>query len=118
MPIDNCPYTFAELTKRVLPKQMAAMRRAMTRPEPMSLFDRTGIGPKAILDRLARSEDFPGCYVMMRGRSPVYVGISRVVVHRLIQHVKGRTHYDASLAYRMACERRPHGLGEHRGKGG
>ena len=35
--------------------------------------------------------------------TPVYVGISRSVVQRLIQHVKGRTHFDATLAYRMAA---------------
>ena len=34
---------------------------------------------------------------------PFYVGISRKVASRLSQHVKGKTHFDASLAYAMAC---------------
>ena len=29
---------------------------------------------------------------------------------RLRQHGKGTTHFDASLAYRMACEKMPHEL--------
>ena len=33
---------------------------------------------------------------------PVYVGISRTVFQRLSQHVKGTSHFDATLAYRMA----------------
>jgi hypothetical protein len=63
-----------------------------------------------MLGRLGRDRDFSGCYVLMRDRKPFYVGISRGVVGRLRQHGKGTTHFDASLAYRMACEKMPHEL--------
>jgi len=46
----------------------------------------------------------------MEADQPVYVGISQGVLQRLRQHVRGATHFDASLAYRMAASRRPHGL--------
>jgi hypothetical protein len=44
------------------------------------------------------------------GRQAVYVGISRSVVGRLLQHGKGKTHFDASLAYWMACEKVDHNM--------
>jgi hypothetical protein len=56
--------------------------------------------------RLARSlglrSDFSGCYVLLENEVPQYVGISRKVLMRLRQHVRGKTHFDASLAYAMA----------------
>lgn len=49
--------------------------------------------------------DFPGCYVFLDAGKPVYVGISRGVVKRLVQHLNYDSHYSASLVYRMAaCE--------------
>ncbi len=45
---------------------------------------------------------------MLMQEKPFYVGISRGVVGRLRQHGKGSTHFDASLAYRMACEKVHH----------
>ena len=39
---------------------------------------------------------------------PVYVGISRGVIKRLIQHLNYDSHYSASLVYRMAREEYPH----------
>lgn len=44
----------------------------------------------------------------MQKGTPVYVGISRSVLRRLRQHVRGTTHFDASLAYRIAARRVPH----------
>ena len=41
---------------------------------------------------------------------PIYVGISRNVINRLRQHVRGKTHFDASLAYRIAKKNFPHDL--------
>ena len=110
MAIDKCPHTFEELAGMRLPAQMKELRRAMRSPHPMAEFGQTAVGPKTLLHRMGRSKDFAGSYVLMRGSRPVYVGISRVVIHRIMQHVKGRTHYDASLAYRMACEGNAHTL--------
>jgi len=102
MAIDDSPFTFSELANRILPRRMQAMRQAMRRPFSMTLFGTRGMGPKTILRRLGRDRDFPGCYVLICRGKAIYVGISRGVIARLRQHVRGRTHFDASLAYRMA----------------
>jgi hypothetical protein len=39
--------------------------------------------------------------------NPIYVGISRGVLARVRQHMLGRTHFDATLAYAMAQRRCP-----------
>jgi len=103
MPIDNCEFSFRELADSHLPNEMEKMRAAMSAPHSMSLFAQPGVGKNAILKQLSLSRDFQGCYVLMDESGPDYVGISRSVIQRLIQHVKGTTHFDASLAYRMAA---------------
>ncbi len=110
MAIDNCTYTFAELAAEVLPRYMAELRKRMTSPHPMAGFAREGVGVRSLLQRFQLEDDFRGCYVLMNAQQPVYVGISQGVLQRLRQHVRGVTHFDASLAYRMAATRRPHGL--------
>jgi hypothetical protein len=48
--------------------------------------------------------DFRGLYIFLHKDQPFYVGISRSVVNRILQHVKtGKSHYSASLAYKIAC---------------
>lgn len=42
-----------------------------------------------------------GLYLFSEGGIPVYFGISRNVFKRLSQHAFGKTHYSASLAYRI-----------------
>jgi predicted GIY-YIG superfamily endonuclease len=108
MAIDECPFTFRQLATDRLPNDMAQMRKAMAKAHPMAKFARRGEGPKTILSELRHERDFAGCYVLMDKGKPVYVGISRTVIHRLLQHVKGRTHYDASLAYQIARKKHPH----------
>lgn len=110
MSIDNCQHSFKELAKTVLPQHMRRMRQAMASSLDMSLLCKEGVGPKSILKRLERTEDFAGCYVLMEGAKPIYVGISRSVIKRLVQHVKGRTHFDASLAYRIASDKYAHNM--------
>ena len=110
MTIDNCQFTFTEMASKVMPEHMARMNRAISKPYPMSLFGTKGVGPRGIFDHLGLRKDFTGCYILIENTEPIYVGISRSVVQRLIQHVKGRTHYDASLAYRIASENRKHQL--------
>jgi len=102
MPIDNCKFTFKELADSELPGRMVSMKNALKSPYEMSLFSENGVGKATILKKLGLSQDFQGCYVFIDDTVPVYVGISRSVIQRLIQHVKGKTHFDASLAYRMA----------------
>lgn len=108
--IDACTSTFTELAEVALPRYMARLREAMAKPRSLAEFCSAGVGIKTMLKRLERGHDFSGCYVLLRDRKPFYVGISRGVVGRLQQHGKGSTHFDASLAYRMACEKVPHEL--------
>lgn len=87
---------------------MATMRTALEHPHALSEFWTPGIGVKNILRNFGRSRDFSGCYVLLQEEKAFYVGISHGVVGRLRQHGTGRTHFDASLAYRMACEKAAH----------
>lgn len=49
--------------------------------------------------------DFKGIYVFLHNKIPFYVGISRGVIDRILQHVKGRSHNSASMAYKIALIR-------------
>ena len=56
---------------------------------------------------IKRPLDFQGLYIIFKGKIPFYVGISRQVLTRLNQHVKGESHYTSTLAYwlgRGYCE--------------
>ncbi|MGC1618533.1 MAG: hypothetical protein WA765_08585 [Candidatus Acidiferrum sp.] len=82
----------------------------MAEPLRLKQFCISGVGVKTILKQIGYAGDFPGCYVLSRSDLPFYVGISRGVVGRLRQHVIGRTHFDASLAYLMACGKVTHNM--------
>ena len=73
----------------------------------MKAFTKPGIGVKRLLREFGLPRDFSGCYVLIESGSPIYVGISRGVISRLRQHVCGTTHFDASLAFRIAMKRHP-----------
>ena len=107
MPIDDCPHTFQALARDVLPAHMVRMREAIASPISMQDFGTKGIGPATILNRLQRDSDFSGCYVLLGGEEPIYVGISRKIVQRLLNHTRGRDYYTATLAYRMAKVEHP-----------
>jgi predicted GIY-YIG superfamily endonuclease len=103
MKVDGCQYSFRTLATRILPKRMREMRQAIGRCSlPLSYFDTPGFGLKQMMKELEIEEDFSGCYVLIQGREPVYAGISRRVLHRLRAHIRGKSHYQATLAYRMA----------------
>ena len=102
MIIDACRHSFSTLSTRVLPKQMAELEAALGTALPASEFIRPGMGIKRIAESLGRAEDFRGCYVFADGTRPFYVGISKKVIERVRQHLRGRTHFEATLAYRMA----------------
>lgn len=107
MPLHDCPHTFAELAASVLPAHMARMRKQLLKLRSMAHFAQKGCGVRTLLDQMQLADDFSGCYVMVDKEVPVYVGISRSVIARLRQHVTGRGHSDASLAFRIAIERHP-----------
>jgi predicted GIY-YIG superfamily endonuclease len=48
--------------------------------------------------------------VFINQATPVYVGISRNVVKRLVQHLNFNSHYSANLVYGMASEDYPHAM--------
>jgi len=110
MAIDDCLFTFQQLVTQKLPEDMERMRKAMAQAHPMTEFARKGVGSKSVLKELGLQEDFAGCYVLLEQEKAIYVGISRTVIQRLLQHIKGRTHYDASLAYQIASKKHPHSL--------
>lgn len=110
MAIDGCPHTFLALATTLLPHRMQEMRTAIGDPQNMVDFAEDGVGLKTLLQRFRKPQDFPGCYVLLDKKAPIYTGISRGVVGRIIQHVKGKTHTDASLAYAMAERALPHSV--------
>lgn len=108
MPIDDCPHDFTALAATVLPEVMSVLRKRMESPIQMAEFGEKGIGAKTLLRKHGHERDFAGCYVFLEDTKPIYVGISRTVFQRLLQHVKGTTHFDASLAYRIAVVEQEH----------
>jgi hypothetical protein len=79
----------------------------MKDPRQMEVFAKPRVGVKNLLCEFGLPQDFSGCYVLIENGSPIYVGISRGVIGRLRQHVYGKTHFDASLAFRIAIQRHP-----------
>jgi hypothetical protein len=107
MPIHDCQHTFSKLASTVLPQYMKQIRAVLKQPLPMTFFCRPGVGVQTLLKELDISKDFSGCYVLAKNAKPIYVGISRSVISRLRQHVTGKTHFDASLAYKIAASKHP-----------
>ena len=109
MPIDGLSHSFHDLAHEVLPGYMEALRGQMAYPIPMADFGIKGVGPVALGRRFGLVHDPSGCYVLMDEGRPMYVGISRGVIKRLRDHVLGSDHLVATLAYRIAVTRYPHG---------
>ncbi len=110
MVIDNCEHSFSELAHNILPQYMDSLRSSMKNPEPMSDFAVKGVGVVTLTHRYNLKSDFSGCYVLIDGDKPIYVGISRKVIERLGQHVLETTHNSATLAYMIASARYPHSM--------
>ena len=107
MAIDKCTSDFATLAQTVFPEYFEQLQKAMQTTHKASEFSMPGVGPAKMAKELGLPGDFSGCYVLMDGTKPIYVGISRTVLQRLRQHVTGQGHNDASLVYRIArknCE--------------
>lgn len=107
MPLHECLHTFEELAITVLPAHMDRMEIALAEPREMEDFAVPRVGVRSLLKSFELPQDFAGCYVLIDKGSPIYVGISRSVISRLRQHVFGKTHFDASLAFRIAMARHP-----------
>lgn len=107
MHIDGCTHSFEDLVSQVLPAHLERLRAALLTPWPASAFTLPKTGPKTLATRFGLEGDFSGCYTLLEGGRPVYVGISRGVLGRVRQHMLGRSHFDASLAYLIAQRRCP-----------
>jgi hypothetical protein len=108
MPIDQYPGTFDLLVGTELPALLDQLETSKQNPIPMGDFAIDGVGVASLTRNLGLTGDFPGCYLLLDGVRPFYIGISKGVLQRLRQHVRGTTHFDASLAYRIAAHRMPH----------
>lgn len=108
MPIDNYEKSFEYLTRTELPDFMKILQKDIKSQRPMSEFAVDGAGVVSLYRKFSLNSDFSGCYLLLDKNIPVYVGISRSVLKRLRQHVRGKTHFDASLAYRIASSNYPH----------
>jgi len=108
MPIHDCPHSFHDLAMDVFSSYMNSLREKMTHPIPMAGFGIKGVGPKSLQRRFGLDHDLSGCYVLIDGRRAIYVGISRGVLKRIRNHVRGSTHFAATLAYRIAATKHPH----------
>ena len=108
MPIDEYEHSFDHLTESELPSLLANLKEDMGNERAMADFAIDGVGVATLCRNLELPSDFSGCYVLVENGKPIYVGISRSVLQRLRQHVRGSTHFDASLAYRIAAKRTPH----------
>lgn len=89
MHIDQCKHTFEELASKVLPGHMERLNQAIAAPRAAAQFADRDIGPRTLAKRFGHGEDFSGCYVLLDGKVPMYVGISRSVLSRLRQHFRG-----------------------------
>jgi predicted GIY-YIG superfamily endonuclease len=109
LPIHGCHRTFEQLAHEELPSHMDQLRDHMRSPIAMAEFAAKSVGPATLRKRFDLERDPSGCYVLIDQGKAVYVGISKHVIQRLMGHVRGGDHMTATLAYRIAVARYPHG---------
>ncbi len=105
MRVHGCRQPLRELADSVLRDHLAALRHEMEPERAMwaAAFWGYPSAGKNLRKLLSRRIDPRGCYVFMRGRKPIYVGISKHVIKRICEHINGTTHNSATLAYKMAA---------------
>jgi hypothetical protein len=108
MGVDNCERSFEDLALRGFPKYLIALRKKMERPIALSEFAVSGHGPVTLRKRYGYEADPMGCYVILNKGEPIYVGISKHVIERIREHVRGTDNFTATLAYRIAFSRNPY----------
>jgi hypothetical protein len=110
----SCQSTFKEIAS-ALPALLKQLNDPRKRFGLKSYLEK-GSGEKTAFQALkaagflppeAESSAFPGIYLLFHENAPFYVGISRNVLNRLKQHVAGKSHYSASLAYKLAKDQIP-----------
>ena len=106
--LDGCVHGFRELAVDVLPGYMDLLRVRLVNPWPLGPLTERGVGPATFAKRVGLKTDIPGCYVLVDQGRAIYVGISKHVFARLLEHVRGSDHYSATLAYQIAVGDCPH----------
>ncbi len=77
---------------------------------PVADYFGEGLGLKRSVQKLFAEgildteSDFRGIYLFLKKGRPFYAGISKHVVERLIQHVKGTNHFSSSLSYKLGAD--------------
>ena len=109
-PVNGCELEFEALANTTLPALFTRLEDAIAHAKDAELFvrhksDRASL--RAALG-LPGKGDFAGCYIFIDDDGPLYVGISRKVLRRISQHLNARSHYSASLVYRVAKAEHPH----------
>jgi hypothetical protein len=108
MYIDNCEHSFEKLAKDILPGYLKDLITAINEPKSAEILSGPRYVNQKLLADLELKKDFVCCYVFIENEIPIYVGISRKVIGRILQHINMPNHNAASLAYRMAREKYPH----------
>ncbi|MGL4908909.1 MAG: GIY-YIG nuclease family protein [Bacteroidales bacterium] len=54
------------------------------------------------LETSSTKKDFKGLYIFLHDKEPFYVGISKGVLQRICQHIKGHNHNTSTLAYNIS----------------
>ncbi len=57
-------------------------------------------------NRVDGKKEINGLYIFYEAKTPVYVGISKTIIGRIKQHMRGKRHNESSLAYRIFREER------------
>lgn len=50
--------------------------------------------------------EISGLYIFYEANKAVYIGISKTIIRRIKQHMRGKSHYESSLAYLIFKEKR------------
>ncbi|TGM04823.1 endonuclease [Leptospira barantonii] len=107
---------FEEITQVRIPKIFSILSERLKNQFPMNRFYEFGIGETQMSNsirshfNLKSTEEFSGCYVFSEGEEHKYVGISRNVVLRLRQHLKGKNFTHSSLAFKITKKKMNLGL--------
>ena len=128
--VDGFSHSFEDLAKTRLPNLYLQLQTQIHRAIPLLPFAEDGNGPATLLSDTALSthlkglqdplaeatrhtaslkssevrknnRDFAGVYVMVSGKRPFYVGISRTAICRLRSHVRTLEHHTASLLFNL-----------------
>lgn len=109
--MDKINFTFQELANKELPRLLTALNDS----KAYSISDLLGegLGVATALKTIGKTEDFAGLYIfidpsLLTNQQVIYTGISRFVIQRLNQHIKGGNHNSASFAYKIAHKTTAH----------